>query len=245
MRAYCGAEKFSQQILLTLQFYQQFAGFVGCQGGRSTDNGNADASAAPAVETSLETIYGVPQIEELRDGVAIKVCGVAKIEQVAFFVIGWTADRNTFGGRINRFVFGGHQGSFGVDGVFDIAFYGESLFAMAALCAGRVLYFFAVGGCREGVAVMPSNNVVAHFFQFCFTGNVFQGVENCLYANDTLVGVVERQVECIWTQILSPLYRFSLAQILEKVKFQGPLAGRRRPAYARHFYQGIQIERER
>lgn len=76
---------------------------------------------------------------------------------------------------------------------------------MAALRAGRVLYFFAVGGCREGVAIVAANDVVAHFFQFGFVGDVFKGVENCLYANDTLIGVVERQVECIWTQILSPL----------------------------------------
>nr|DAP99032.1 MAG TPA: hypothetical protein [Caudoviricetes sp.] len=77
---------------------------------------------------------------------------------------------------------------------------------------------------------MTANDIVAHFFQLCGRWNVFQGVENCLYANDTLIGVVERQVKCIWTQILSPLYRFSLAQNLIFVKFRGPFTGRRRRA---------------
>ena len=77
-------------------------------------------------------------------------------------------------------------------GVFYVAFYRKSFFSTAAFRAGRVLYFFAVGGCRECVAIVAANDVVAHFFQFCFVGNIFQGVENCLYANDTLIGVVER-----------------------------------------------------
>ena len=77
-------------------------------------------------------------------------------------------------------------------GVFYVALHGESFFTVATFCAGRVLYFFAVGGRRECVAIVAANDVVAHFFQFGFIGNVFQGVENCLYANDTLIGVVER-----------------------------------------------------
>ena len=206
MRAYCRAEKFPQQILLALQFYQQFPGLVGCQGGRSADDGNTDASAAPAVEAGFKTIYGVPQVEELRDRVAIKISRIAEIKQVAFFVVGWTTNGKPFGGRVDGLILRRQKAGFGVDGVFDVAFYRKGLFAMAALRAGRVLYFFAVGGCREGVAVMPSNNVVAHFFQFGFVRDIFKGVENCLYANDTLISVVERQVECIWTQILSPLY---------------------------------------
>lgn len=229
MRAYCRAKKFPQQVLLTLQFYQQFAGFVGCQGGRSTDNGNADASAAPAVEAGLKTIYGVPQVEELGYRVAIKVCGVAKIEQVAFFVVGWSSNGKPLWRCVNWLIVGGQEAGFGMDGVLHITFYGDRFFA-TALYAGRVLYFFAVGGCREGVAVVPSNNVVAHFFQFGFVGNIFKGIKNCLYANDTLIGVVERKVKCIWTQILSPLYRFSLAQNLIFVKFRSPFTGRRRRA---------------
>ena len=205
MRAYCRAEKFPQQILLALQFYQQFSGLVGCQGGRSTDNGNADASAAPAVEAGLETIYGVPQVKELGYRVAIKISRVTEIKQVAFFVIGWTTNGKPLGRCVDGFVLRRQQGGFSVNGVFDVAFYRKGFFAMATLRAGRVLYFFAVGGCREGVAIVAANDVVAHFFQFGFVGNIFKGIENCLYANDTLIGVVERQVECIWTQILSPL----------------------------------------
>ena len=202
MCAYCRAEKFPQQILFALQFYQQFSGLVGCQGGRSADDGNANAAAAPAIEAGFKTIYGVPQVEELGYRVAIEISCVAEIKQVAFFVVGWTANGEPLGGCVDGFILRRQQRGFGVNGVFDVAFYRKGLFAMATLW---VLYFFAVGGCREGVAVMPSNNVVAHFFQFGFVGNIFKGIENCLYANDTLIGVVERQVECIWTQILSPL----------------------------------------
>lgn len=219
MRAYCRAEKFPQQILLALQFYQQFSGLVGCQGSRSADDGNADASAAPGIKTGLEPIYGVPQVKELGYRVAIEISCVAEIKQVAFFVVGWTANGKPFGGRINRLILRRQQRGFGVNRVFDVAFYRKGFFAMATLRAGRVLYFFAVGGCREGVAVMPSNDVVAHFFQFGFIGDIFKGIKNCLYANDTLIGVVERQVECIWTQILSPLYiedniKFDFCQFL-------------------------------
>nr|DAN04963.1 MAG TPA: hypothetical protein [Caudoviricetes sp.] len=39
---------------------------------------------------------------------------------------------------------------------------------------------------------MAANDVVTHFFQFGFVRDIFKGVENCLYANDTLIGVVER-----------------------------------------------------
>ena len=104
MCAYCRTEKLPQQILLALQFYQQFAGLVGCQGGRSADDGNADAAAAPAVEAGFETIYGVPQVEELGYRVAIEISRVAEIKQVAFFVVGWTANGKPFGGRINRLI---------------------------------------------------------------------------------------------------------------------------------------------
>lgn len=104
MCAYCRAEKFPQQILLALQFYQQFSGFVGCQGGRSADDGNADASAAPAVEAGFETIYGIPQVEELGYRVAIEISRVAEIKQVALFVISWTTNGEPFGGCINRFI---------------------------------------------------------------------------------------------------------------------------------------------
>lgn len=205
MGAYCRAEKFPQQILLALQFYQQFSGLVGCQGGRSADNGNADAAAAPTVEASFETIYGVPQIEELGYRVAIKISCVAKVEQVALFVIGWTTNGEPLGACVDGLVIGRQKAGFGVGGVFYVAFYRKSFFSTAAFRTGWVLYFFAVGGRRECVAIVAANDVIAHFFQFCFIGNIFQGVENCLYANDTLIGVVERQVECIWTQILSPL----------------------------------------
>lgn len=219
MCAYCRAEKFPQQILLALQFYQQFPGLVGCQGGRSADDGNTDASAAPAVEAGFKTIYGVPQVEKLGYRVAIEISRVAEIKQVAFFVVGRATNGKPLWGRVDGLILRRQQRGFGVNGVFDVAFYRKGLFAMATFCAGRVLYFFAVGGCREGVAVMPSNNVVAHFFQFGFVRDIFKGVENCLYANDTLIGVVERQVECIWTQILSPLYiedntKFDFCQFL-------------------------------
>lgn len=215
-----GAEKVAESILFSLQFHQQFAGLVGCQGGRFVDNGNATPHAAgPAVKASFEAVNRIPEIEELGYGIAIEVSGVAKIEQVSFFVVGWATDGGAFGACVDRFVVGRQKAGFGVDGVFYIAFYRKSFFPTAAFRAGRVLYFFAVGGCRKCVAIMAANDVVAHFFQFCFVGNIFQGVENCLYANDTLIGVVERQVKCIWTQILSPLYRFSLAQNLIFVKF--------------------------
>lgn len=224
------AEEVAESILFSLQFYQQFASFVGCHGGRFVNNGGANTVAGPAVEASFETVDRIPEIKELRYGVAIEICGVAKIEQISFFVIGWTTDRNTFGACVDRLIIGRQKAGFCVCGVFYVALYRKSFFSTAAFCAGRVLYFFAVGGCRECVAIVAANDVVAHFFQFCFTGNVLQGVENCLYANDTLIGVVERQVKCIWTQILSPLYRFSLAQNLIFVKFRGPFTGRRRRA---------------
>lgn len=104
MCAYCRAEKFSQQILLALKFHQQFAGLVGCQGSRSADDGNADASAAPGIKTGLEPIYGVPQVKELGYGVAIEISRVAKVQQVALFVISWTTNGEPFGGRINRLI---------------------------------------------------------------------------------------------------------------------------------------------
>lgn len=216
-----GAEKVAESILLSLQFYQQFVCFIGCQGGRFVDNGNATPHAAgPRVEASFEAINGIPEIKELGYGIAVEIRGVAKIEQVSFFVVGWATDRGAFGACVDRFIVGRQKAGFGVGGVFYVALYRKSFFSTAAFRAGRVLYFFAVGGCRKCVAIMAANDVIAHFFQFCFGGNIFQGVENCLYANDTLIGVVERQVKCIWTQILSPLYRFILAEILEKVKFQ-------------------------
>ena len=214
------AEKIAKSVLFSLQFHQQLAGLVGCQGGRSVNNGNATPhTTGPAVKASFEAVNGIPEIKELGYGIAIEVRGVAKIEQVSFFVVGWATDGSAFGAGVDRFIVGRQKAGFGVGGVFYVAFYRKSFFSTAAFRAGRVLYFFAVGGCRKCVAIVAANDVVAHFFQFCFVGNIFQGVENCLYANDTLIGVVERQVKCIWTQILSPLYRFILAEILEKVKF--------------------------
>ena len=219
MTANGGAEKVAESVLFSLQFHQQLASFVGCHGGGLVNDGGANTAAGPAVEAGFQTINRIPEIKELRYGIAIEICCVAKIEQVSFFVIGWTTDRNTFGACVDGLVIGRQKVGFCVGGVFYVALYRKSFFSTAAFCAGWVLYFFAVGGCRECVAIVAANDVVTHFFQFCFTGNVFQGVENCLYANNTLIGVVERQVKCIWTQILSPLYRFSLAQNLEKVKF--------------------------
>lgn len=202
-----GAEEVAESILFSLQFHQQFACFVGCQGGRLVDDGNATPHAAgPRVEASFEAVNRIPEIKELGYGIAVKVRGVAKIEQVSFFVVGWATDGGAFGAGVDGFVVGRQKAGFGVGGVFYVAFYRKSFFSTAAFRAGRVLYFFAVGGGRKCVAIMAANDVVAHFFQFCFGGNIFQGVENCLYANDTLIGVVERQVKCIWTQILSPLY---------------------------------------
>lgn len=202
-----GAEKVAESILLSLQFHQQFACFVGCQGGRLVDDGNATPHAAgPRVEAGFEAVDRIPEIKELGYGIAVEIRGVAKIKQVSFFVIGWTTDGGTFGACVDRFVVRRQKAGFGVGGVFYVAFYRKSFFSTAAFRAGGVLYFFAVGGCRKCVAIVAANDVVAHFFQFCFGGNIFQGVENCLYANDTLIGVVERQVKCIWTQILSPLY---------------------------------------
>lgn len=207
MAANGGAEKVAESILLSLQFHQQFACFVGCQGGRLADDGNtAPHAAGPAVETSFEAVNGIPEIKELGYGIAVKVRGVAKIEQVSFFVIGWATDGGAFGACVDGLVIGRQKASFGVGRIFYVAFYRKSFFSTAAFRAGRVLYFFAVGRCRKCVAIVAANDVVAHFFQLCFAGNIFQGVENCLYANDTLIGVVERQVKCIWTQILSPLY---------------------------------------
>lgn len=200
------AEEVAKSILFSLQFHQQLAGLVGCQGGRLVNDGGANTAAGPRVEASFEAVDRIPEIKELGYGIAIEVRGVAKIEQVSFFVVGWATDGSAFGACVDRFIVGRQKAGFCVGGVFYVAFYGKSFFSTAAFRAGRVLYFFAVGGCREGVAIMAANDVVAHFFQFCFAGDIFQGVENCLYANDTLIGVVERQVKCIWTQILSPLY---------------------------------------
>ena len=215
-----GAEKVAESVLLSLQFHQQFACFVGCQGGRLMNDGNTTPYAAgPRIEASFEAVNGIPEIKELGYGIAVEICGVAKIEQISFFVIGWATNGSALGACVDGFVVRRQKAGFGVGGVFYVAFYRKSFFSTAAFRAGRVLYFFAIGGCRKCVAIMAANDVVAHFFQFCFVGNIFQGVENCLYANDTLIGVVERQVKCIWTQILSPLYRFSLAQNLIFVKF--------------------------
>ena len=201
------AEEIAKSVLFSLQFHQQFAGLVGCQGGRFVNNGNATPHAAsPAIKASFEAVNGIPEIKELGYRIAIEVRGVAKIEQVSFFVVGWTTDGSAFGACVDRFIVGRQETGFGVGGVFYVAFYRKSFFSTAAFRAGGVLYFFAVGGCRKCVAIVAANDVVAHFFQFCFAGNIFQGVKNCLYANDTLIGVVERQVKCIWTQILSPLY---------------------------------------
>lgn len=207
MAANSGTEEVAKSVLFSLQFHQQLAGLVGCQGGRLVDDGNATPHAAsPAVEASFEAVDRIPEIKELGYGIAIEVRGVAKIEQVSFFIIGWTTDGGSFGACVDRFIIGRHKAGFGVGGVFYVALYRKSFFSTAAFRAGGVLYFFAVGGCRECVAIVAANDVVAHFFQFCGRWNVFQRVENCLYANDTLIGVVERQVKCIWTQILSPLY---------------------------------------
>lgn len=202
-----GAEKVAESILFSLQFHQQFAGLVDCQGGRLVDDGNATPHAAgPRVEASFEAINRIPEIKELGYGITVEIRGVAKIKQVSFFVIGWATNGGTFGACVDRFVVRRQKAGFGVGGVFYVAFYRKSFFSTAAFRAGRVLYFFAVSGCRKCMAIMAANDVIAHFFQFCFVGNIFQGVENCLYANNTLIGVVERQVKCIWTQILSPLY---------------------------------------
>ena len=157
------------------------------------DDGNATPhTASPTVKASFEAVNGIPEIKELGYGIAIEVCGVAKIEQVSFFVIGRATDRGAFGACVDRFIVGRQKAGFGVSRVFYVALYRKSFFLPAAFRAGRVLYFFAVGGCRERVAIVAANDVIAHFFQFCFVRNIFQGVENCLYANDTLIGVVER-----------------------------------------------------
>lgn len=200
------AEKVAKSVLFSLQFHQQFAGLVGCQGGRFVNDGGANTAAGPAIEAGFQTINRIPEIKELGYRIAIEICGVAKIEQVSFFVVGWATDGSAFGACVDRLIVGRQKAGFCVGGVFYVALYRKSFFSTAAFRAGGVLYFFAVGGCRECVAIVAANDVVAHFFQFCFAGNIFQGVENCLYANDTLIGVVERQVKCIWTQILSPLY---------------------------------------
>lgn len=206
MTANGGAEKVAESILFSLQFHQQFVCFVGCQGGRLVDDGNATPYAAgPRVEASFEAVNRIPEIKELGYGIAVEVRGVAKIEQVSFFVIGWATNGSVFGACVDRFIVGRQKAGFGVGGIFYVALYRKTFFPIAASRAGGVLYFFAVGGCRECVAIVAANDVVAHFFQFYFAGNIFQGVENCLYANDTLIGVVERQVKCIWAQILSPL----------------------------------------
>lgn len=157
------------------------------------NNGNATPhTASPTVKASFEAVNRIPEIKELGYGIAIEVRSVAKIEQVSFFVVGWATDRGAFGACVDRFIVRRQKAGFGVGGVFYVALYRKSFFSTAAFRAGRVLYFFAVGGCRECVAIVAANDIVAHFFQLCFAGNIFQGVENCLYANDTLIGVVER-----------------------------------------------------
>ena len=221
MAANGGAEKVAESVLLSLQFYQQFASFVGYHGGRFMNDGGANTAAGPAVEAGFQAINGIPEIKELGYGIAIEICCVAKIEQVSFFIVGWATDRSAFGACVDRLIIGRQETSFCVGGVFYVALYRKSFLPTTAFCAGWVLYFFAVGRCRKCVAIVAANDVVAHFFQLCGRWNVFQGIENCLYANDTLIGVVERQVKGIWTQILSPLYRFSLAQNLIFVKFAG------------------------
>ena len=42
-----GAEEVAESILLSLQFHQQFASFVGCQGGRLMNDGDANTAAGP------------------------------------------------------------------------------------------------------------------------------------------------------------------------------------------------------
>ena len=45
------------------------------------DNGNATPHAAgPAVEASFEAVNGIPEIKELKYGIAVEIRGVAKIE---------------------------------------------------------------------------------------------------------------------------------------------------------------------
>ena len=174
MTANSGAEKVAESILLSLQFHQQFVGLVGCQGGRLVDNGNATPHAAgPRVEASFEAVNGIPEIKELGYGIAIEICCVAKIEQVSFFVVGWATDGGAFGTCVDRFIVGRQKAGFCMGGVFYVAFYRKSFFSTAAFRAGGVLYFFAVGGCRKCVAIVAANDVVAHFFQFCFVGNIF------------------------------------------------------------------------
>lgn len=221
MAANSGTEEVAKSVLFSLQFYQQFSGLVGCQGGRFVNDGGANTAAGPRVEAGFEAVNGIPEIKELGYGIAIEVCGVAEIKQVSFFVIGWATDRGAFGACVDGFIVGRQKAGFCVGGVFYIALYRKSFFSTAAFRAGGVLYFFAVGGCRECVAIVAANDVVAHFFQFCFAGNVFQGVENCLYANDTLIGVVERQVKCIWTQILSPLLQVQFSTKFDFCQFLG------------------------
>lgn len=105
MAANGGTEQVAKSILLSLQFHQQFACFVGCQGGRLVDNGNATPHAAgPAVEAGFEAVNGIPEIKELGYGIAVEIRGVAKIEQVSFFVIGWTTDGSAFGAGVDGLI---------------------------------------------------------------------------------------------------------------------------------------------
>lgn len=174
MTANSGAEEVAESVLFSLQFHQQFASFVGYHGDRFMNDGGANTAAGPAIEAGFQAINGIPEIKELRYGIAIEICCVAKIEQVSFFVIGWTTNRNTFGACVDGLVIGRQKAGFGVGGVFYVALYRKSLFSTAAFRAGRVLYFFAVGGCRECVAIVAANDVVAHFFQLCGRWNIFQ-----------------------------------------------------------------------
>lgn len=47
MAANGGAEKVAESVLLSLQFHQQFASFVGCHGGRLMNDGGANTAAGP------------------------------------------------------------------------------------------------------------------------------------------------------------------------------------------------------
>lgn len=124
MTANGGTEKVAESVLFSLQFHQQFAGLVGCQGGRFVDNGNATPYAAgPAVEASFEAVNGIPEIKELGYGIAIEVRGVAKIEQISFFVIGWATDGSAFGACVDGLIIGRQKAGFCMDGVFYVALY--------------------------------------------------------------------------------------------------------------------------
>ena len=45
------------------------------------NDGNATPHAAgPRIEASFEAVNGIPEIKELGYGIAVEICGVAKIE---------------------------------------------------------------------------------------------------------------------------------------------------------------------